>query len=151
MGLKAPKYFLVSSVTVPCKEGQVLVSSLQSGAIEEPAEGGDGDPFDSVGRADDSSAVVEPGDEKAIADEQKRWEDYVKDHEAVKVANLTWAVPLQSRASEHILEAAAQAYSRLRAMLSSPSGPRGSSQRVHQPGLQEVGAQPWALHHLHSW
>ena len=28
MGLKSPEYFLVSSVTVPCKDGQMLAPSL---------------------------------------------------------------------------------------------------------------------------
>ena len=126
MEVLAARYFMVHTVTLPLKDGAILVDGLQQkerAALEESEEqepgaevhAEDGEDLcknKELRREEELSAE----DLRAVDAAQQRWNNYIRDKEAVEVTSLTWAVPLASRKTDDIIGAAAQGYSRIRAM-----------------------------------
>ena len=119
------RYFMVHVVTIPVRDGEPLVQGLAEQAGETGEEqpradvdgqgDPDGDPLAPQGR-DPKNREISAEDEAAIETEATRWAEYVQGREEVAVKTITWAVPLVSRKTEDVIHAAAQGYSRIRAL-----------------------------------
>ena len=123
-GKDMDRYFMVHTVTIPLKDGAILVDGLHQQAPARPAEEVDlesrdepdgGDPMQEV-EEQERGEELPAEDQAAVENAQERWNKYVQEKESVETTSLTWTVPLASRKTDDIIAAAAQGYSRLRAL-----------------------------------
>ena len=124
MEVNQARYFMVHTVTIPLKDGAILVDGLHQQAPARPAEEVDlesrdepdgGDPMQEV-EEQECGEELPAEDQAAVEKAQERWNKYVQEKESVETTSLTWAVPLASPKTDDIIAAAAQGYSRLRAL-----------------------------------
>ena len=128
------KYMLVGVVTVPTAGEIPLVESLRElGVVVNPIpdEGAETEqrpedeelPADveaeQVWVGDEAEEEAEGGNPEDIAEFQKlevKWREFLGEAAHVKVRGLTFAVPLQSRKAQQVIEAVFLVYSRIRAL-----------------------------------
>ena len=128
------KYMLVGVVTVPTAGETPRVESLRElGLVVNPIpdEGAEAEqrPEDEelpgeveaeqVWVGDEVEEEAEGGDPEDIAEFQKlevKWREFLGEAAHVKVRGLTFAVPLQSRKAQQVIEAVSLVYSRIRAL-----------------------------------
>ena len=159
-----PKYFMVGVYTVPLDgQGHPLPEGLDElrrharvhRCLDEGEECDDEE--DEVEEShpseeDPLKEVPEPGEDVEKEDEveglvktqelnEKKWKEFLADRRAMTVKNITFAVPLQSRASQHVINATSKIYVRARAM-------KLPITRVHSDRATEFGCekfQQWCL------
>ena len=113
-----PRYFLVSTITIPVDEAGPVVEGLRerrrAGVEAQPAED-DGEPEEAVGGVDPwvedrvyDTEKPEQATEAEIEEDEKRWREYAREKKEMKVQSLTWAVPVKSRKTEEVISAAAR-------------------------------------------
>ena len=122
-----PRYFLVSTITIPVDEkGPVVEGLADLRRPEVEAAGG----ADEAAHGEELEEVVDPWIEERVYDtekaevatqgeleeDEKKWKEFAEGRKAMKVQSLTWALPVKSRKTEEIISAAAQALSRIRAL-----------------------------------
>ena len=129
------KYMLVAVVTVPVKEEMPLVESLRELGVtvrplpEERQDGAEEDAAEDVGGAEEEEEAVwirgeeeedteDPGqvDLEEFRKLEGKWKEFLGEAAHVKVKGLTFAVPLQSRKTQKVIEAVSMVYSRVRAL-----------------------------------
>ena len=103
-----------------CDLGRWVASTGASTAsggsgLESRDEPDGGDPMQEV-EEQERGEELPAEDQAAVENAQERWNKYVQEKESVETTSLTWAVPLASRKRDDIIAAAAQGYSRLRAL-----------------------------------
>ena len=130
MEVHRAKYFMVHTVTIPVKDGIPLVQELRhrvgpdhqneedvvlDGADVERLGDAEQDPWELDGEQEHHVDIAEE-DQAAVEAEEQKWKDYVQGRDAVTISTISWAVPLASRKADDVIDAAAQGYSRLRAL-----------------------------------
>ena len=159
-----PKYFMVGVYTVPLDgQGHPLPEGLDELRRHarvhrcldegEECEDEDGDVEEGHPSEEDPlKEVPEPGEDVEKEEEvqgliktqelnEKKWKEFLAERRAMTVKNITFAVPLQSRASQHVINAASKIYVRARAM-------KLPITRVHSDRATEFGCekfQQWCL------
>ena len=127
----APRYFLVGNVSVPLDSEGPMVQGLRDLGFRMPeretTEGVELPPDEVVEQVgDDPLAAQEPEQDpeeehppvtvKVQEEDERRWKEFISGSPSVESKVLTFAVPLTSRKSSHVLSAVASIFARARSM-----------------------------------